>query len=106
MLGLYFEKRPNKARARPSLDSGPLPDIYYSIQHYPIECSRDYLTPPKPDKKKKKDDKTEKSEKEKPKKEKKSGQKIDQTPTKSDNPGPSGEGKAMGYFIFSESVIV
>ena len=54
------------------------------------------MTPPKPEKKKKKDDKTEKSEKEKPKKEKKSGQKIDQTPTKSDNPGPSGEGKAPG----------
>ena len=58
------------------------------------------MTPPKPEKKKKKDDKTEKSEKEKPKKEKKSGQKIDQTPTKSDNPGPSGEGKALGLFPF------
>ena len=37
-------------------------------------------------------------EKEKPKKEKKSGQKVDQTPTKSDNPGPSGDGKALGLF--------
>ena len=61
------------------------------------------MTPPKPEKKKKKDDKTEKSEKEKPKKEKKSGQKIDQTPTKSgsDTPGPSGDGKAWVNYIFT-----
>ena len=42
------------------------PEINYEIQHYPIDCSRDYSAPPKPEKKK--EDKTEKWEKEKPKK--------------------------------------